>query len=138
MIRRTNVLRTGTLILAALPLVFQIAAEARQRAAATAPQSPEYFESSVRPVLVENCYDCHGEQRMGGLRLDSREGMLKGGRSGPAIVPGDPEKSLMIQAVRQTRDTLKMPKGGRLKPAEVDALAEWVRAGAPWPAVVQT
>ena len=71
---------------------------------------------------------------MGGLRLDSREGLLKGGRSGPAIVPGDPDKSLMIQAVRQTRDTLKMPKGGRLKPAEIDALAEWVRAGAPWPA----
>jgi len=140
MIRRTNVLRTGTLVLAAMPLAFQIAAEARQSAAApvSAPQSPEYFESSVRPVLVENCYDCHGEQRMGGLRLDSRDAMLKGGRSGPAIVPGDPEKSLMIQAVRQTRDTLKMPKGGQLKPAEVDVLVEWVRAGAPWPVAVQT
>src|SRR5437764_351706 len=137
MIRRTNVLRMGTLMLAAVPLAFQIAAEARQRPAASvsAPQSPEYFESSVRPVLVENCYDCHGEQRMGGLRLDSREGMLKGGRSGPAIVPGDPEKSLIIQAVRQTRDTLKMPKGGRLKPSEVDALVEWVRAGASWPSL---
>ncbi len=136
MIRRTNVLRTGALMLAAMPLLFQIAAEARQRAAApvSAPQSPEYFESSVRPVLAANCYDCHGDQRMGGLRLDSREGLLKGGRSGPAIVPGDPDKSLMIQAVRQTRDTLKMPKGGRLKPSEVDALVEWVRAGAPWPA----
>ena len=140
MIRRTNVLRTGFLMLAAVPLAFQIATEARQGTAAQgpAPQSPEYFESSVRPVLVENCYDCHGEQRMGGLRLDSRDAMLKGGRSGPAIVPGDPEKSLMIQAVRQTRDTLKMPKGGRLKPSEVDALVEWVKAGAAWPAVVQT
>ncbi len=140
MMRRTNVLRTGFLMLAAMPLAFQIATEARQGTAAQgpAPQSPEYFESSVRPVLVENCYDCHGEQRMGGLRLDSRDAMLKGGRSGPAIVPGDPEKSLMIQAVRQTRDTLKMPKGGRLKPSEVDALVEWVKAGAPWPAVVQT
>jgi mono/diheme cytochrome c family protein len=138
MIRRTNVLRTGALMLAAMPLLFQIAAEARQRAAApvSAPQSPEYFESSVRPVLAANCYDCHGDQRMGGLRLDSREGLLKGGRSGPAIVPGDPDKSLMIQAVRQTRDTLKMPKGGRLKPSEVDALVEWVRAGAPWPTAV--
>src|SRR4249919_156831 len=134
MIRRTNVLRTGALMLAAMPLLFQIAAEARQRAAApvSAPQSPD-FESSVRPVLAANCYDCHGDQRMGGLRLDSRDGLLKGGRSGPAIVPGDPDKSLLIQAVRQTRDTLKMPKGGRLKPSEVDALVEWVRAGAPWP-----
>src|SRR4249919_159346 len=133
MIRRTNVLRTGALMLAAMPLLFQIAAEARQRAAApvSAPQSPD-FESSVRPVLAANCYDCHVDQRMGGLRLDSRDGLLKGGRSGPAIVPGDPDKSLLIQAVRQTRDTLKMPKGGRLKPAEIDALAEWVRAGAPW------
>src|SRR4029077_11418511 len=71
----------------------------------------------------------------GGLRLDSRDGLLTGGKSGPAIVPGDPEKSLLIQAVRQTRETLKMPKGGRLKPAEVDALTEWVKAGAPWPTV---
>ena len=139
MIRRTNVLRTGSLVLAALPLAFQIAAEARQTAApaSSTPQSPEYFESFVRPVLAANCYDCHAEEKMGGLRLDSRDGLVKGGKSGPAIVAGDPEKSLMIQAVRQTRDTLKMPKGGRLKPAEIDALTEWVRAGAPWPSFAQ-
>ena len=117
--------------MAALPLAFQIAAEARQTAAPAG--SPEYFEANVRPVLAANCYDCHADEKMGGLRLDSREGLLAGGRSGPAIVPGDPEKSLLIQAVRQTRDTLKMPKGGRLKPAEIDALTEWVKAGAPWP-----
>src|SRR5205823_8585912 len=96
----------------------------------SSPQSSDYFESFIRPVLAENCYDCHADERMGGLRLDSREGLLKGGRSGPAIVPGDPEKSLIIEAVRQTRATLKMPKGGRLQPAEIDALAEWIRAGA--------
>ncbi len=100
--------------------------------------SPEYFEAKVRPVLAASCYDCHTEESLGGLRLDSREGMLKGGKSGPAIVPGDPDKSLMIQAVRQTGDKLKMPKGGRLKPDEVDALVEWVRAGAVWPAPVAT
>src|SRR5262245_14038530 len=60
--------------------------------------------------------------------------MLKGGASGPAIVPGDPDKSLLIQAVRQTSDKLKMPKGGRLKPDDVDVLTEWVKSGAPWPA----
>src|SRR5471032_2047149 len=134
MIHRTNP-RAGAMLLAALPLALQLAAEARQSAPASSrPDSPEYFETSVRPVLAANCYDCHADERMGGLRLDSRDGLLKGGKSGPAIVPGDPEKSLMIQAVLQTRDTLKMPKGGRLKPAEIDALTEWVRAGAMWPA----
>src|SRR3954470_14582874 len=141
MIRRTKVLRVASILLAALPLAFQIAAEARQAAApgtAPAPPSSEYFESYVRPVLAANCFDCHAEEKMGGLRLDSRDAMLKGGRSGPALVPGDPEKSLIIEAVRQTRATLKMPKGGRLKPAEIEALTEWVRAGAAWPAAVQT
>ena len=138
MIRRTNVVRAGVMTLAALPLALQIAAEARQAAspAASRPESAEYFEANVRPVLAANCYDCHADEKMGGLRLDSREGLLKGGKSGPAMVPGDPDTSLMIQAVRQTRDTLKMPKGGRLRPAEVDALTEWVRAGAPWPTFV--
>jgi mono/diheme cytochrome c family protein len=135
MIRRTNAWRSAGLLVAALPLALQIAAEARQAAppASASPSSADYFESAVRPLLAANCFDCHADERMGGLRLDSREGMLKGGRSGPAIVPGDPEKSLMIQAVRQTRETLKMPKGGRLKPAEIEALTEWVKAGALWP-----
>ena len=69
---------------------------------------------------------------MGGLRVDSRERLLQGGKSGPAVMPGDPDKSLLIQAVRQTGD-LKMPKGGKLKPAEVQALTDWVKMGAPWP-----
>ncbi|HWW82515.1 MAG TPA: DUF1549 domain-containing protein, partial [Vicinamibacterales bacterium] len=93
----------------------------------------EVFETKIRPVLATNCYGCHAEDRAGGLRLDSRDGMLKGGRSGqPAVVPGDPDKSRMIQAVRQT-GALKMPKGGKLAPEEVDALTEWVKAGAIWP-----
>src|SRR4029079_13140947 len=114
MIRRTKVLPGGSLFLAALPLAFQIAAEARQAPApaTAAPQSAEYFETSVRPVLAANCYDCHADEKMGGLRLDSREGLLRGGKSGPALVPGDPDKSLIIEAIRQTRPTLKMPKGG--------------------------
>src|SRR5215217_4155841 len=109
--------RTGWIGLAALPLAIQIGAEARQaRPAAPAPQasSADYFESRVRPVLAANCYDCHADEQMGGLRLDSRDAMLKGGRSGPALVPGDPDKSLLIVAVRQT-GALKMPKGGQLR-----------------------
>ncbi|HEY1911792.1 MAG TPA: c-type cytochrome domain-containing protein, partial [Vicinamibacterales bacterium] len=133
MIGRPSLARVGVFALAAAPLIFQIVAEARQTAPpATAAATAEYFEANVRPLLAANCYDCHTDQRMGGLRLDSREALLKGGRSGAAIVPGDPDKSLLIVAVRLTRDNLKMPKGGQLKPAEIDALAEWVRAGAPW------
>jgi mono/diheme cytochrome c family protein len=96
-------------------------------------QAPaDFFENKVRPILAENCYDCHTAAEMGGLRVDSRERLLQGGKSGPALVPGDPEKSLLIQAVRQIGD-LKMPKGGKLKPAEIQALADWVKMGAPWP-----
>jgi hypothetical protein len=93
----------------------------------------DLFESKVRPILANNCYACHAALRLGGLRVDSREELLKGGASGPAIVPGDPEKSLLIRAVRQTDEKLKMPQGGKLDKEEVDALVEWVRAGAPWP-----
>src|SRR2546423_205371 len=61
----------------------------------------EFFEKKIRPILVERCYECHstGKKRKGGLLLDSRAGMLKGGDTGPAIVPGDPAKSLLIQAI---------------------------------------
>ncbi len=94
---------------------------------------PDLFESKVRPVLANSCYACHTGSRLGGLRLDSRAELLKGGKSGPAIVPGDPEKSLLIRAIRQTDEKLKMPQGGKLRKEEIDALVEWVRAGAVWP-----
>ena len=97
----------------------------------------DFFETRVRPVLAGSCYDCHTEMRSGGLRLDSREAMLKGGKSGPAIVPGDPDKSLLIQAVKQT-GALKMPKDGKLTAAEIDGLVEWVKNGASWPTVAPT
>ncbi len=97
-----------------------------------ASEDTDFFENKVRPVLANNCYACHTSSEMGGLRVDTRESLLKGGRSGPALVPGDPDKSLLVQAVRQTGD-LKMPKGGKLKPAEVAALTEWVKTGALWP-----
>jgi hypothetical protein len=128
------------MLLAALPLAIELSSEARQAATVPGPpaQSAEFFETAVRPILVASCYDCHAEEQLGGLRLDSREAMLKGGTSGPAIVPGDPDRSLMIQAVRQTSDRLKMPKGGRLQPREVEALVEWVRTGAVWPAAAES
>ena len=73
----------------------------------------EQFESKVRPVLAKNCFACHRQTAMGGLRLDSREAVLKGGNSGPAIVPGKPEESLLMKAVDQTHERLKMPPSGQ-------------------------
>src|SRR5580700_3099785 len=100
--------------------------------APSAVQAPDFFENKIRPLLAENCYDCHTAAEMGGLRVDSRDRLMQGGKSGPAVMPGDPDKSLLIQAVRQTGD-LKMPKGGKLKPEEIQALTDWVKMGAPWP-----
>jgi mono/diheme cytochrome c family protein len=126
-------MRTRWLWVAALPLLWSasLSGERARQAPASPPQATEVFEARIRPILAANCYDCHTDQRMGGLRVDSREALLKGGRTGPAIVPGDPEKSLLIQAVRQT-GTLKMPKGGVLRPDDVTALADWIRTGATW------
>jgi hypothetical protein len=94
----------------------------------------EFFESKVRPVLAQNCYGCHTETRSGGLRLDSAEAVQKGGQSGPPIVPGKPDESLLIQAIRQTGERLKMPPGRKLKEEEIAAIEEWVKSGAVWPA----
>src|SRR5579871_227503 len=70
----------------------------------------EFFERRVRPVLAEHCFSCHGpKKQQAGLRLDSRAALLKGGESGPAVVPGEPERSLLLEAVRQTGEVKKMP-----------------------------
>src|SRR2546430_216484 len=95
-----------------------IAALATAHAATPASDTAEFFETRIRPVLAANCYSCHADSQLGGLRLDSRDGLLKGGKTGPAITPGDPEKSVLILAVRQTNPKLKMPMGGKLKPQE--------------------
>jgi hypothetical protein len=103
-------------------------------AAAPSPQAIEFFEENVRPVLAEKCFSCHGPSKQkSGLRLDRRGAVLQGGDSGPAVVAGDPEKSLLVHAVRQDGD-LKMPPKGRLAVEQVQALTAWVRMGAPWPA----
>jgi mono/diheme cytochrome c family protein len=105
--------------------------------AQTAASSPDFFEMKVRPVLANTCYSCHTSTAMGGLRLDSREAMLKGGSHGAAIVPGDPDKSLLIGAIKQTDEKLKMPMGsGKLTDSQIDAIADWIKAGAMWPAAL--
>src|ERR1051326_7356724 len=94
--------------------------------------SNEFFEMRVRPLLARNCYGCHTTTHMGGLQLDTREHMLKGGASGPAIIPGDPDHSLLIQAVRQTHERIKMPPRKKLEDSEIADLVAWIKAGAEW------
>ena len=122
------------LILFALALVSRLPLSASQTPVAT-PAQIDFFESKIRPLLVESCFDCHTDDEKGGLRLDSREAMLKGGDSGPAFVAGDPDKSLLIRAVRHEQGLSKMPRAAdKLSDAQVGALAEWIKMGAPWPA----
>ena len=95
-----------------------------------------FFESKIRPVLAENCFGCHGPdagKRKAGLRIDSLESLRRGGDSGPAIVPGDPDASLLILAVRHDSSVAAMPPKSKLQPGEIEALAAWVKMGAPWP-----
>jgi len=104
------------------------------------PSQTQFFESKIRPILANNCYKCHSSQAekiKGGLLLDSRDGLLKGGESGPAIVPGDPEQSRFIKAIRYADPDLQMPpKGKRLSDAEIEDLTLWVKMGAPDPRIV--
>ncbi len=117
-----------------IALSFLIAAIQPARAQTVNAGTPEFFESKIRPILANNCFGCHTNSQLGGLRLDTLDGVTKGGKRGPAIVPGDVENSLLIKAVRQTDPALKMPYGGRLKPSEIADLEAWVKAGAAWPA----
>jgi len=93
----------------------------------------EFFETRIRPVLAEHCYTCHTETKMGGLRLDAREHLLKGGTRGPAIVPGDADASLLLKAVSHTDAELKMPPSEKLADEQIAHLREWVAGGALWP-----
>jgi len=92
----------------------------------------EWFEKQVRPILAAHCYGCHGkEKQMNGLRLDSRQAVLAGGDSGAAVVPGAPEQSLLVQAIRREGD-LHMPPDEPLPAEAIEVLTEWVRLGAPY------
>ncbi len=104
----------------------------------SAPPTPKnedaqrYFEEKVRPLLYDRCTSCHGEnQQKAGLRLDSRANMLKGGKSGAVIVPNDPSKSLLLQAIRH-EGSLKMPPSGKLSSFEIDVFTRWIAQGAVW------
>lgn len=99
---------------------------------ATEVQKLKFFEGKVRPLLASKCVQCHGaEKQKGDLRLDSLAGMLKGGESGAAIVPGKPEESLLIEAVNY--ESFEMPPNGQLNAESIAILTRWVKMGAPWP-----
>jgi hypothetical protein len=97
------------------------------------PKQVELFETRIRPVLAEHCWRCHGPKKQkSGLRLDSREAILAGSEDGPVVKPGDPANSPLIEAIRYQGET-KMPPDGKLKPAEIEVIALWVKMGLPWP-----
>ena len=109
-------------------------------ASAAAPPAPtaqqlRFFETSVRPILVEHCQDCHSPEgeMPAGLRVDSLAALLRGGRSGPAIAPGQPRRSLLILAVEHDPSVKAMPPKAKLAARQIESLVQWVQMGAPWP-----
>ncbi len=112
-------------------LIF-LAATVSAAFAQSGPLPADYFETTIRPLFAEKCYACHAEAAMGGLQLDSREHFLKGGKSGPIAVPGDPEASLIVKALRY-ESSPKMPPTGKLKPDQITAVETWIKGGVIWP-----
>ncbi len=97
------------------------------------PEQIEFFEREIRPVLIENCVGCHGsEKQSGSLRVDQLESLLAGGDTGPALVPGSPDRSLLIKAIKRN-DELKMPPEDPLTARKIELLEQWIAMGAPWP-----
>ena len=96
----------------------------------------QFFEQTIRPILEQNCYECHSSKASrlkGGLSVETREAMLAGGQTGPSLIPGDPDRSLLVTACRQTNKDLQMPPDGQLSAAQLADLETWVRSGAPHP-----
>jgi hypothetical protein len=132
---------SSTMISTRVPLAFAAAVVATTissaaRAQSTDAQGVSFFETNVRPLLVQHCYECHaaGSKKIrGNLRLDSKPGWMKGGDSGPVIEPGNPEESLLIAAVKYDDPNLKMPPKGKLPAEAIATLSEWIKRGAPDP-----
>ena len=128
-------LRHTTLAFSLLASAFAVAAEEAQ----PSKEGLEFYEKNIRPILIDRCYECHSAEKnssKGGLILDSRDGAYMGGDEGPAVVPGDLEKSLLVKAVQYTDPEFSMPPrktGGKLPDEKIALLEEWVKMGAPMP-----
>jgi mono/diheme cytochrome c family protein len=119
-------------VLAALVLSLTISQSA------SADSETDFFEARIRPVLAGTCFRCHGDQKTGAmLRVDSREALVKGGESGAAIVPGQPDESLLIKAIQRHESVSAMPpeRDKALRPDQIADFVSWVKGGAAWPAV---
>ena len=123
-------LLAGFLTLAAAPLWAAVTAEPTK-------EQLDFFEGKIRPILAENCYKCHSIERgksKGELTLDTKDGLEKGGETGKAIVPGEPEKSLLLTALTYADKDLQMPpssSGGKLGAQQIADIAAWIQMGAP-------
>ncbi len=121
---------------APIALVFALHAGIASAAVTADDSQIAFFEKTIRPILIKRCYECHSAESgksKGGLLIDSRDGLLKGGDNGPALVAGDPDKSRIIESVRYHNQDMQMPPKGALPSAEVKALEAWVKMGAPDP-----
>ena len=104
------------------------------RAAPDTGDADRFFVTDVKPLLASRCVSCHGPDKAeGGLRLDSREATLKGGDSGPAVVPGKPQKSLLLMAIKRTHKILEMPPKEKLTGRDIGVMERWIREGVRWP-----
>src|SRR5665213_3974176 len=123
------------LVACLLALVMLRGAAAQSPPPSHAQNQDLFFEARIRPLLIDNCLKCHGEEKQkGGLRLDSHAAILKGGKKGLVLTPGKPENSRLITAVTYKDPDLQMPPDDQLSDEQVRALNEWVAMGAPWPA----
>jgi len=122
-----------------LSVLGQVALPAADGPAVPDPGQVEFFENKVRPLLAEQCFGCHSAaaeakgKLKAGLRMDSLAGLLKGGDSGAALVPGDLAKSLIVEAVNYANEDMAMPPKAKLAEEQIQILTEWVKMGAPWP-----
>lgn len=136
-VSRVSAIAAAALFVCLMPMD-RIAAQESDQAAASEIES---FERRIRPILVRRCYECHSAQAKtlhGGLRVDTAAGLMSGGDSGPAVVPHEPDASLLITAVQYAPDAdVQMPPKGRLPDREIQALIEWVRRGAAFPGAAE-
>ena len=128
--------RSGFFLLAALGIVAAPFGPARAETNVAEDDAKlDFFEKKVRPILAANCYNCHSAntKALSGLRVDDRNGLLTGGKRGPAIVPGDAQKSRLILAVKHELPKASMPPQKTLTDDEIAALTRWIQDGAAWP-----